>query len=146
MMKRNLTKTLMLLIAAAWLAGCEEKVDYKKEESKSMSFDVDKDLQSALQQKRMPLLAVTLGCNNCHSLDHKIVGPAWENVGKHYRNVSTYKYKGKSYPLTDGLVQKISHGGSGNWGVEAMPALDPSGSKKAELGKLVNFILKLGKQ
>jgi cytochrome c len=146
MMKPKLIKTLMLLIALAWLAGCEEKVDYKKEESKGLNFDVDQDLQSALQQNHMPLLAVRLGCNNCHSLEHKVVGPAWKEVGKRYRNAATYEYKGKSYPLTEGLVEKISHGGSGNWGVEAMPAVDPSGSKHAELEKLVGFILELGKR
>lgn len=145
-MKRNLIKTLMLLAALAWLAGCNEKVDYKKEENNGLSFNVDKDLQNALQHHRMPRLAVTLGCNNCHSLDHKIVGPAWKDIGKRYRNTSTYEYKGKRYPLVKGLVQKISHGGRGNWGVEMMPALDPTGDRHAEIGKLVNFILKLGKQ
>lgn len=145
-MRQNLTKILMLLIALTWLAGCEEKIDYKKEENKAMNFDVDKDLQSALQLKRMPHLANTLGCNNCHSLDHKLVGPPWEKVSNRYRNATTYTYKDKSYSLVDGLVQKISHGGSGNWGIEAMPALDPDGSKKEELGKLVSFILKLDNQ
>ncbi len=144
MMKPKLIKTLLLLIALAWLAGCEEKVDYKKEES--LDFDVDKDLQSALQQNRMPQLAVRLGCNNCHAPDHRIVGPAWKEVGKRYRNAATFEYQGKSYPLAEGLVEKISHGGSGNWGVEAMPAVDPGGSKHALLAKLVGFILELGKR
>ncbi len=143
-MKRKLIKSLMLLIALAWLAGCDEKIDYKKEES--LNFDVDQDLQSALRQNRMPLLATRLGCNSCHAPDHKIVGPAWHEVGKRYQNVATYEYKGKSYPLTEGLVAKISHGGSGNWGVEAMPALDPDGSRHALIEKLVRFILELGKR
>ena len=145
-MKRNLTKILVLLITLNWLAGCDEKVDFDKEESKAMNFDVDKDLHNALQQKQMPHLSVVLGCKSCHSLDHKLVGPAWEKVSERYRDTTTFKYKDKSYPLLDGLVQKISHGGSGNWGIEAMPALDPNGSKKVELEKLVGFILKLGKQ
>jgi cytochrome c len=145
-MKRNLIKILMLMVALAWLTGCEEKVDYKKEESNGLNFDVDKDLKNALQHHSMPRLAVTLGCNNCHSLDHRIVGPAWDDVGKRYRNVSTYEYKGKTYPLVTGLVQKISHGGRGNWGVDMMPALDPTGDRHVEIGKLVTFILELGKK
>ncbi len=142
-MKPKLIKTALLLILLAGLAGCEEQVDYKDE---GLNFDVDKDLQAALQQKRMPLLAVRLGCPACHAIDHKVVGPAWEEVGKRYQGAASYSYQGRSYPLTQGLVQKISDGGSGNWGVEAMPAIDPSGSKRAYLEKLVGFILQLGKQ
>ncbi|MBI1173929.1 MAG: hypothetical protein GC139_01535 [Sideroxydans sp.] len=144
MMNPKLIKTLMLLIALAGLAGCEEKIDYKKEEG--LNFDVGQDLQSALQQKRMPQLAIKLGCNNCHALDHKLVGPAWQDVGKRYQDATDYEYDDKHYPVAEGLVQKISHGGSGNWGVEAMPALDPSGAEHEKLEKLVGFILKLGKQ
>jgi cytochrome c len=144
MMKQKLIKTLIVLIALGWLAGCEEKIDYKKEAS--LNFDVDQDLQSALQQKRMPQLAIKLGCNNCHALDHRIVGPAWQDVGRRYQKVADYEYDDKHYPVAEGLVQKISHGGTGRWGVEAMPAMDPTGAKHAELTKLVNFILALGKQ
>lgn len=140
----KLIKTLVLVLALAWLAGCDEHVDYQKEEA--LQFDVDKDMQSALQQNRMPLLAVRLGCNNCHATDHKLVGPAWKDVGKRYQNATTYVYKDKSYPLVEGLVQKISHGGSGNWGVEAMPAVDSGGSRHDQLEKLVGFILELGKR
>lgn len=143
-MNPKLIKTLMLLSALAGLTGCDEKIDYTKQEN--MHFDVDQDLQSALQQKRMPLLAVKLGCSACHALDHKLVGPAWQEVGKRYQNATTFKYKDVSYPLTEGLVNKISHGGTGNWGVEGMPAIDPTGSKHAQLEKLVGFILALGKQ
>jgi cytochrome c len=146
MMKPKLIKILALLTALACLAGCEEKIDYKKEESQRLNFDVDQDLQSALQQNNMPQLAIRLGCNNCHSLDHRIAGPAWKDVGKRYQNAATYEYKGKSYPVAEGLVQKISHGGSGNWGEEAMPAADPGGARHELLEKLVGFILELGKR
>ncbi len=142
-MKPKLIKTALLLITLAALTGCEDHVDYKDD---GLNFDVDKDLQSALQQKRMPLLAVRLGCNACHAIDRKLVGPAWEDVGKRYANATTYDYKGKTYPVVEGLVQKVSHGGTGNWGVESMPALDPSGGKHDQIAKLVGFILKLGKQ
>lgn len=143
-MNLKLIPILALMIALGGLAGCEEKVDYKKEET--LNFDTDQDMQDALQHNHMPLLAVKLGCNKCHAIDHKILGPAWKKIGQRYQNVDSFEYQGKSYPLTQGLVQKISHGGSGNWGVEAMPALDPTGSRHEQLEKLVGFIMKLGKQ
>lgn len=136
--------TLLLLSALAGLAGCDEKIDYQKEER--LNFDADQDLRSARQQKRMPLLAVKLGCTSCHALDHRIVGPAWQEVGKRYRDAAGYEYQGRNYPVAAGLVEKISHGGSGNWGVEAMPPMDPTGSKREQLAKLAEFILELGKQ
>ncbi len=141
-MKPKLSKKLAMLLALAWLAGCEEKVDYKDE---GLNFDIDKDLQSALQKNQMPLLAARLGCTGCHAIDHKVAGPAWREVGRRYRNSATFEYNGKSYPLTEGLVQKISRGGSGNWGVESMPGIDPGGSRHAQIEKLVGFILELGK-
>jgi cytochrome c551/c552 len=134
--------TIILLTALA-LSGCDEKIDYKND---GLNFDVDQDLQTALQQRKMPILATRLGCTACHAIDHRIVGPAWEEVGKRYRNAATFEYQGKSYPVTDGLVQKVSHGGSGHWGVEQMPAMDPGNARHALLEKLVHFILETGKR
>ena len=142
-MTPNLIKTVLLLIALAGLAGCDEQVDYK---NGGLNFDVDKDLQTALQQNKMPMLATRLGCTACHAIDHKLVGPAWKEVGKRYQNAATFEYQGKSYPVTEGLVQKISHGGSGHWGVELMPAMDPGNSQHALIEKLVGFILEAGKR
>ncbi len=136
-------RVLMLIAACAGLGGCEERVDYGNE---GLNFDIEKDLQTAVQKNQMPMLAARLGCTNCHAIDHKLVGPAWQQIGKHYQNAATFEYNGKSYPLTEGLVQKVSHGGSGNWGVEQMPGVDPSGSKHALIEKLVGFILELGKR
>lgn len=136
-------KTLLLLATLACLSACEEHVDYQNE---GLNFDVDQDLRTALQNDRMPVVAARLGCTACHAIDHRVVGPAWKEVGKRYQNAAAFEYNGKSYPLADGLVQKISHGGSGNWGQEAMPGVDPSGSKHELIEKLVGFILALGKR
>ncbi len=141
-MRRKLIKPLLLLAALA-LGGCEEHVDYKDD---GLNFDVEQDLQTALQKGQMPMLAARLGCPACHAIDHRVVGPAWQQVGKRYQNATTFQYNGKTYPLVEGLVQKISHGGSGNWGTEQMPGFDPSGSKREQLEKLVRFILELGKR
>lgn len=89
----------------------------------------------------MPPLAKELNCVACHAIDHKVVGPAWQDVADRYtgKGVKTYTYKGKEYPLIEGLVMKVSQGGSGNWGTMPMPANDPSGVKKAKIEELVRF-------
>jgi cytochrome c551/c552 len=148
MMKLKFRRPLVLLFALAGLVACEEKVDYKAAEraADNMVVDVDQDLRTAEAAHRMPLLAVRLGCTACHALDHAIVGPAWQNIGKRYAGAASFEYQGKQYPLTEGLVQKISLGGKNNWGSDPMPPMDPTGAKHGELGKLVEFILAQGKQ
>ena len=96
----------------------------------------------------MPPLAHKLNCTACHAIDHKVVGPAWKDVAEKYtgHGVKTFTYKGKTYPLIEGLVMKVSHGGSGNWGSMPMPANDPSGVHKAEITKLVELEQSLAKK
>jgi cytochrome c len=93
----------------------------------------------------MPPLAKELNCTTCHSIDHKIVGPAWADVSKKYKDATTFNYNGKDYPLVEGLVMKVSKGGSGHWGTMPMPANDPSGAKKDKIQQLVHFVLGLAK-
>src|SRR5512146_1407184 len=80
----------------------------------------------------MPALAKKHTCTDCHAIDRKIVGPAWMDISKRYQGVTEYEYKGKKYPLEEGLVIKVSKGGSGNWGPMPMPINDPSGAKQAD--------------
>lgn len=87
----------------------------------------------------MPDLAKKLHCNACHAIENKIVGPAWKDVANKYKGVTKYTYEGKEYPLIEGLVMKVSNGGSGNWGTMPMPANDPTGVKKAEITELIKF-------
>jgi cytochrome c len=91
----------------------------------------------------MPQLARELNCTSCHAIELRKMGPAWQDVAARYKGATTFKYKGKNYPLVEGLVMKVSRGGVGNWGSMPMPANDPSGSKKAEITQLVKFILGL---
>jgi cytochrome c len=95
----------------------------------------------------MPPLAHKLSCTACHDIDKKKVGPAWRDVAQRYTGsgVTTYTYDGKEYPLIEGLVMKVSHGGSGNWGTMPMPANDPTGALKAEITELVKFEQSLAK-
>ncbi len=96
----------------------------------------------------MPPLAKKLNCTTCHAIDHKVVGPAWKDVAEKYtgKGVKTFTYNGKEYPLIEGLVMKVSKGGSGNWGSMPMPANDPSGAHKKEITELVEFEQSLAKK
>jgi len=93
----------------------------------------------------MPQLARELNCTACHAIDYRMAGPAWKDIAARYKGVTVFNYRGKNYSLVEGLVMKVSMGGSGNWGSAPMPANDPSGSKKAEIAQLVRFMLGLAK-
>ncbi len=92
----------------------------------------------------MPPLARKNNCVACHAVDRRIVGPAWMDVSKRYKDETTYTYKGKEYPLMEGLVRKVSRGGSGNWGAVPMPGNAPAVSD-ADIRELVKFVLGLAK-
>lgn len=93
----------------------------------------------------MPEAAKKNNCTACHSIDKKIVGPAWMNVSVKYKDASKFEYNGKEYPLIEGLMMKVSLGGSGHWGSMPMPPNDSKGVKQAEIRQLVQFVLGLAK-
>lgn len=80
-------------------------------------------------------LAKKSGCLACHSVEKKIVGPAWKDVGK--------KYAGEAGAKAN-LISKVKSGGKGVWGPAPMPPYSPRVSD-ANIEKLVDFILTLGK-
>jgi len=91
----------------------------------------------------MPQLANQYGCTNCHSIDKKVVGPAWADVSNKYKGAKYISKYGKEYSPEEYLINKVSIGGNGMWGSVPMPANDPSGTHKTDIRKLVNFILEL---
>ncbi len=84
-------------------------------------------------------LAKKSGCLACHSVDHKIVGPAWMDVSKHYQGVAGAR---------DQLIKKVHTGGKGNWtavtGGVPMPPYSPRVPDK-DIEALVDFVLSLAK-
>ncbi len=82
----------------------------------------------------MPPLAKKFGCTGCHTIDKKVVGPAWQAVAD--------KYKGDA-GAADMLNTKIAKGGKGTWGPVPMPA-QPKLSD-ADRKELITFILGLAK-
>jgi len=84
-------------------------------------------------------LAKKSGCLACHSVDHKVVGPAWMDVSKRYKGDSSVRER---------LIKKVKTGGKGNWtdvtGGVPMPPYSPRVSDE-NIAKLVDFVLGLAK-
>lgn len=82
-------------------------------------------------------LAKKSGCLACHSIDKKLVGPAWKDVAA--------RYKGNSEARSM-LIEKVSGGGKGNWGDITggvpMPPYYPRVTKE-NIERLVDFVLSL---
>ena len=75
-------------------------------------------------------LAKKNACTACHSVDKKIVGPAFKEVAAKYRNDKTAEAK---------LVDKVKKGGMGVWGQVPMPP--NTQVNDADVKTLVQWIL-----
>lgn len=69
-------------------------------------------------------------CLLCHSVDKKIVGPAYKDVAAKYRGQPDAEAK---------LISKVTKGGSGAWGSAVMPPQKSAG--EANIKSLVRFVL-----
>lgn len=82
-------------------------------------------------------LARASGCLACHSVDNKVVGPAWKDVSARYRADPGARER---------LIAKVKAGGSGNWndvtGGFPMPPNSPRVSDE-HIAELVDFVLSL---
>lgn len=77
-------------------------------------------------------LAKAKNCLACHSVDNKIVGPAYKDVAKKYAGDATAEGK---------LAKKVREGGGGVWGTIPMP---PNAAvSEADAKTLVHWILTL---
>ena len=80
-------------------------------------------------------LANKSGCLVCHKIETKLVGPAWRDVSKRYKEDPGAKAR---------LIAKVKVGGKGNWtevtGGIAMPPYSPRVSDE-NIEKLVTFVL-----
>jgi cytochrome c len=77
-------------------------------------------------------LAQKNACLSCHSVDKKVVGPAFKDVAA--------KYAGDK-AAHDMLAAKVKAGGKGVWGPIPMPA-NP-GVKPEDLDKIISWVLGL---
>ena len=74
-------------------------------------------------------LAKAKNCMSCHTIDKKLVGPAYKDVAA--------KYKGDKAAVAT-LAAKIKAGGKGNWGEVPMP---PNNVTEAEAKELATWVL-----
>jgi len=77
-------------------------------------------------------LAKAKGCFACHTVDKKVIGPAYKDVAK--------KFAGQAGAV-DELVGKVLKGSSGVWGPVPMPPNTTVNA--AEAKQLVTWILSL---
>jgi len=89
-------------------------------------------LAVALPAKADEAMARKYNCLACHSVDKKVVGPAYKDVAKKYAGQKDAEAK---------LVQKVEKGGSGVWGNIPMPP--NSAVPDADVKALVKWILSL---
>ena len=78
-------------------------------------------------------LAQKSGCVSCHSVDKKMVGPAFKDISKKYKDTKDAEAM---------MVKKIKDGSSGVWGPVPMPANSPKVSD-ADIKTLAAWILSL---
>ena len=86
----------------------------------------------ALDDKKANDLMVKSGCNACHSVDKKGVGPSYKDVAK----------KEKPKPnAAEAMFAKVRKGGAGEYGQVPMPPNAPDKIGDADLKALVAWIL-----
>ncbi len=94
-------------------------------------------LASQVQAEEGLDLAKKSGCLACHSVEKKVVGPAWQDVSERYKGDGAAR---------DSLIAKVKAGGKGNWtevtGGVPMPPYSPRVAD-ADIEKLVDFVLSL---
>lgn len=79
-----------------------------------------------------PDLAKEKACFSCHSIEQKVIGPAYKDVAA--------KYVGQD-GIEDKLTKKVLRGGSGVWGTMPMPPNIQV--TEAEARTLVKWVLQL---
>jgi cytochrome c len=75
-------------------------------------------------------LAKKHGCLGCHASTKKIIGPAFRDISEKYRNTPN----SQNY-----LMLRVKNGGSGIWGVVAMPA--NKNMSDADLESIIQWVL-----
>lgn len=92
-------------------------------------------------------LAKRSQCFTCHSIDHRMLGPSWNDISARY-NGEIKAGRTTQQAVEDRLVDKVARGGKGNWdkttGGMSMTPNYPRVSRE-NLRKLVQYILSLKK-
>lgn len=75
-------------------------------------------------------------CRTCHTIDTKLIGPAFKDVAARYKGVAGAK---------ETLKNKVKTGGAGNWNdvTGGVPMTPHPGLTDEELDKVISFVLSL---
>jgi cytochrome c len=103
-------------------AGEQKPAEQPKSEAKPAQTTAMADAEA---------LAKAKGCNACHDVNAKKVGPAYKDMAN--------RYAGKA-DAVDYLADKIKRGGAGVWGSVPMP---PQNVTDEEAKKLAEWIISL---
>lgn len=87
---------------------------------------------AAVPASAQEALAKKYNCFACHSVDKKVVGPAYKDVAAKYRGDKGAEAK---------LFDKVKKGGAGVWGQVPMPP--NSNVPDADIKALVHWVLSL---
>lgn len=74
-------------------------------------------------------------CLACHSVDKKIIGPAFQDIARKYQ----YSENAEQF-----LLNRVRYGGAGVWGVVAMPANKNISDQDAQ--QLIQWVLQQNKK
>lgn len=74
-------------------------------------------------------LADRYNCFMCHRVEEKLVGPAFRDVARRYKDDAA---------AMERLMAKVRRGGNGNWGTVSMP---PNDVGEADLKVLLRWVL-----
>lgn len=83
--------------------------------------------------KASEALAKQNGCFTCHTVDKKLIGPAYKDVAAKYKGDKSAEAK---------LIEKVKKGGSGVWGQMPMPPNSPQ-VKDEDIKTIVLWVLSL---
>lgn len=127
-------KLLAILFASALIYSCGDNADKPKEETTTDTVPTAPAPDATASTDKGLELIGGSDCMACHSIDNKIIGPAYREVAAKYEPTDAN---------IDSLVAKIKKGGSGNWG-NAMMTPHPD-LPDADAKEMVKYILSLKK-
>jgi len=127
-------KLLAILFASALIYSCGDGADKPAGETKTDTVPTTPAPDATASNDKGLELIGSSDCMACHSIDNKIIGPAYKDVAAKYEATDAN---------IDSLVAKIKKGGSGNWG-NAMMTPHPD-LPDADAKEMVKYILSLKK-
>lgn len=124
-------KKLILVVTALVLASCSKKVEPVESSSTETSAEPTVKL-SPLEEGKS--LVEGADCLACHTINEKMIGPAYQDVAAKYQNTPEN---------IDMLADKIIQGSSGVWG--DVPMAPHNGLSKESAKLMATYVLSLKK-